>query len=41
MKFKHNQPRQKISGLIVKMSVGSSLPLSFVEDEYFWEFLYC
>ena len=42
MKFTHNHPRQKkISGLIVKMIVGSSLPLSLVEDEYFRELLQC
>ena len=42
VKFKHNHPRQKkISGLIVKMIVGTSLPLSFVEDEYFRELLQC
>ena len=39
-KIKSNHPRQRrTSGLIIKMIIGSHLPLSIVEDEHFRELL--
>ena len=39
-KFKSNHPRQRrTSELILKMIIGSHLPLSIVEDEHFRELL--